>query len=177
MKVIKAELILNGKKAVVGHQFLEDTVRDIPDIKENRPIFAMLAASDNPEVREMVSRNDNLGKKTIHLLLSDENQEVVENVLSNSSLSKHIKEEVLLRIVKSGNIKYLKAIASNLDDYALCDTCKLAAILSKHENVSVRYALVDFGSSDAVTTKTLKKLSKDRDTDIAKKAKWALRRR
>ena len=44
----------------------------------------------------------------------------------------------------------------------------------KHKNASVRYALVHWGSSSAVTSKVLKALSKDKDFDIAKEAKKTL---
>ena len=174
MQTIKTELVVNGSKVVVGHQFLEDIVRNIPDVKENKSVFTTLSQSDNPEVRESISRKDNLNSKTVHLLLKDDNPEVVDNVLSNSDLAKQIKEEILFNFVKTDNIKYLKTIASNIDSYVLCDTCKIATILSKHKNTSVRYALVHWGSSNAVTSKILKELSKDEDFDIANEAKKAL---
>jgi hypothetical protein len=174
MQTIKTELIVNGRNVLVGHQFLEDIVRNIPDVKENKSIFARLAQSDTPEVRESISRKDNLNSKTIHLLLKDDNQEIVDNVLSNSDLAKHIKEDILFDIIETGTIKYLKTIASNIDSYVLCDTCKVATILSKHQNTSVRYALVHWGSANAVTSKILKALSKDKDFDIANEAKKAL---
>ena len=174
---IKTELLINGSKVTIGHQFLEDIVRDIPDIKENKTIFGALAKSDNPDVRELISRKDNLGKKTIHLLLDDENQEVVDNILSNSDLAKKINEDILFRIIKSDNIKYLSTIASNIEDYALCNICKVAKILSNHQNASVKYSLLKWRISDVVTTKILKKLSKDIDIDIAKEAKEKLSRR
>ena len=174
MQTIKTELVVNGSKVVVGHQFLEDIVRNIPDVKENKSVFSTLAQSDNPEVRESISRKDNLNGKTIQLLLKDDNQEVVDNVLSNSDLAKHIKEEILFDIIETNNIKYLKTIASSIDSYVLCDTCKIATILSKHKNTSVRYALVHWGSANAVTSKILKEPSKDQDFDIANEAKKAL---
>ncbi len=173
-QIIKTELVINGSSVVIGHQFLEDIVRDIPDIKENKSVFSTLAQSENPSVRESISRKDKLSKKTIHLLLDDENQEVVDNILSNSDLAKQISEDTLFDLILGNNIRYLKTIGSNIDNYALCDTCKIATILSEHENTSVRYSLVQWRSNDAVTTKTLKKLSKDKDFDIAKQAKEAL---
>lgn len=174
MQTIKTELVVNEKKVVIGHQFLEDIVRYIPDIKENRSIFNVLSTSDNLEVRESISRNDHLSTKTIHLLLQDENQNVVDNILSNSDLAKQISEETLFELIESNNIRYLKTIASNIDSYALCDTCKIATILSQHENVTVRYGLVNWRSSDSVSTKILRELSKDKDFDVAKQAKEAL---
>ena len=174
---IKTELFINGSKVTIGHRFLEDIIRDIPDIKENQAIFGALAKSDNPDVRES-NINISLAKaQTIHLLLNDENQEVVDNILSNSDLAKKINEDTLFRIIKSNNIKHLSTIASSIDDYALCNICKVANILSSHQNASVRYSLVNWRISDVITTRILKKLSKDKDIDIAKEAKEELSRR
>lgn len=175
---IKAELLINGSKIVFGHQFLKDIIRAIPDIKENQSIFSILAKSDNPEVREEISKKDNLSKKTIHLLLDDDSQEVVNNILSNADSAKKINEDILLKIIKSDNIKYLITIASNIDDYVLCNTCKIVKILSRHKNSSVRYSFFDWGgSSNVIPTKILKKLSKDKDIDVATEAKKGLSRR
>ena len=174
---IKTELLINGSKATIGHRFLEDIVRDIPDIKENKAIFEVLAKCDNPDVRESISGKDNLSKKTIHLLLDDENQEVVDNILSNSDLAKKINEDILFRIIKSDNIKHLSTIASSIDDYALCNICRVAKILSNHQNASVRYSLVKWRISDVITTIILKKLSQDKDIDVAREAKEELSRR
>ena len=44
-QTIKTELVINGSGVVIGHQFLEDIVRDIPDIKENKSAFSTLAQS------------------------------------------------------------------------------------------------------------------------------------
>ncbi|MBL0707449.1 MAG: hypothetical protein JJW00_00155 [Sulfurimonas sp.] len=75
MQTIKTELSINGRSVVIGHQFLEEIVGDIPDVKESQEVFSVLAQSDNPYAREILSRDvDNLNKDTIHLLLNDENQ-------------------------------------------------------------------------------------------------------
>jgi len=69
-QIIKTELLINGKSVVIGHQFLENIVREIPDIKENQEVFSILAQSDDPEVREVVSRQfDHLAKDDIRFLL------------------------------------------------------------------------------------------------------------
>ena len=176
-QTIKTELLINGKKVVIGHQFLEDIVRDIPDIKENKEIFNDLVLSDNPDVREYLTRVDNIGKKSIHLLLNDTNQEVVDGVLSNSDLAKHISEEALMKIIDSDNTKLLMTIASNIEDYIKCDLCKIVNILANHKSVSVRYNLVRWRTNDIVSIKILKQLSKDKDIDVVKQALEELERR
>lgn len=176
-QTIKTELVINGKKVVIGHQFLEDIVRDIPDIKENQAIFNELVFSDNPDVREYLTRMENLSKKSVHILLNDTNQEVVDGVLSNSFLAKKISEDALHKVIDSGNTKLLMTIASNIDSYIKCDLCKIVKILAKHKSTSVRYSLVRRWSSDSVSIKILKQLSEDKDIDVAKDAADALDRR
>ena len=73
----------------------------------NKEIFNILASSDNPDVRYILSRVDYLGKKSIHTLLNDTNQDVVDGMLSNSNLAKHISEEALMKIIDSDNTKLL----------------------------------------------------------------------
>jgi len=170
MQTIQTELLINDKKVVIGHQFLENIISDLPDIKENQEIFNTLVLSDNPDVREYLTRVNNLSKKSVHILLNDTNQEVVNGVLSNSNLAKRISEEVLLKIIEADNTKFLMTIASNIDDYIKCDLCKIVNILANHKSVSVRYNLVRWRTNDIVSIKILKQLSKDKDIDVAKDA-------
>ena len=176
-QTIKIELLINGKKVIVGHQFLEDIISYIPDIKENKDIFNALALSDNPEVRENLTKIDNISKKSINILLNDANQEVVDGVLSNSDLAKHISTEALMKIIDSDNTKLLITIASNIDNYVKCNICKIIKILANHKSASVRYCLVRWRPSDIVSVKILKQLSKDKDIDVAKDALEELQRR
>jgi len=176
-QTIKTELLINGKKVVVGHQFLEDIISNLPDIKENQEVFNSLVLSDNPDVREYLTKVNNLSKKSVYILLKDTNQEVVDGVLSNADLTKLISEEALLKIIDSDNTKLLMTIASNIDDYVKCDLCKIVEILANHKSASVRYNLVRYWSSDSVPVKILKQLSKDKDIDVAKKAAEELERR
>jgi len=149
-------------------------VRNIPDIKENQEVFNSLVFSDNPDLREYLTRVDNLSKKSVYILLKDTNQEVVDGVLSNSNLAKLINEEALLKIIDLNNTKLLMTIASNIDDYVKCDLCKIVKILANHKSASVRYNLVRYGSSDSVSVEILKQLAKDKDIDVAKEAIDAL---
>ena len=176
-QTIKTELLINGKKVVVGHQFLEEIICYIPDIKENQGVFNSLVLSDNPNTREYLTRIDNLSKKSVHILLEDSNQEVVDGVLLNSSLAKLISEKALLKIINLDNTKLLMTIASNIDDYIKCDLCKIIKILANHKSASVRFKLVRHWTSDSVSAKILKQLSKDKDIDVAKKAADSLERK
>ena len=175
---IKIELSIDEQKVVIGHKFLESIVQDIPDTKENSKIFEILAHSDNPEVRETLTRKDNLNKKTVALLLEDESENVVEGVLSSSDLAQYIKEDALYKIIKANNITLLCCIASNIEDYTLCDGCKIAKKLAKHPVSVVRYSLMKWRRvSPLLSTKLLHKLAQDEDCDVAKEAQDELKDR
>ncbi|MEA1983091.1 MAG: hypothetical protein U9N39_06065, partial [Campylobacterota bacterium] len=88
-----------------------------------------------------------------------------------------IKEDMLFKIMKTGNIKYLTTIASNVEDYKKCDLCKIVKKLANHKNPLVRYELVRYRANDIVTTKILTQLSADKDIDVANSAKDELNRR
>ena len=173
-QTIKTELSINGTKVKVGHQFLEDISNNIPDTQDNKKIFAILATSINYEVRENISNNDNLSKKTIKLLLNDENQNVVDNILSNSDSAKLISQKQIVKIINKNNIKFLATIASNIDDYKKCDSCKIVELLSTHKNPLVRFNLCGWHSSNIIPMNVVKKLTNDEDVDVAQKAKEEL---
>ena len=174
---IKIELSLNGHKVKVGHKFLEDISRDIPDIKENKKIFSILSLSNNDEVRKDISRNENLSKGTINILLEDKDDEVVDNVLINRDLSKYILDEQIVKIIDKNNTKHLSTIAENIDNFSSCDRCKLVKKLAKHESSKVRYSLLSYCVSDFVSTRILEKLCLDEDSDVSYEAKKELKDR
>ena len=177
-QIIKTELLINGQNVIIGHQFLEDILRSIPDIKENQKIFNSLVFSDNPNVREELTRVNHLSKKSVHILLNDTNQEVVDCVLSNSSLANKISEEALFKIINSDNKKLLMTIASNIDSYVKCDLRKIVNILVNHKSASVRYSLIKkWGFNEILSIKMLKQLSKDKDIDVVIDAVEELKRR
>ena len=174
---IQIELLIDGHKATVGHQFLEDTVRQIPDIEANKPIFDILAASDNPNVRRALTAKEFLSPKTVHTLLSDPDREVVEGILSNSHLAQLIRPKALKRILAADDVELLTTIGANIEDYTRCDTCSIADQLSRHPNPLVRYSLPGWMVSDVVSSRILKRLANDKDPDVAQRAAMSLEQR
>jgi hypothetical protein len=174
---INIELTINGTKATVGHNFLEDIARNIPDTKENSKIFDILATSNNYEVREHISRFDSLSTEAIAKFLEDDFVEVVDNILCNRDINKYITDEQLNGIIEKEDIKLLCTIASNINDYKNCNVCKVIKKLSKYPNAKVRYSLLRWRVSDLLTTKILEELAKDSDADVACKAKKELENR
>jgi len=176
-KEIKIELTLNSQKLHCGHNFLEDIVCKISDIKENKKIFDILSYSNNDEVREDISRNEFLSLKAIDKLLNDENIEVVDNLLSNRDINKHITNKQLNKIIKKDNTKLLCTIGKSIDEFQSCNICKVIKKLAKYPSSKVRYSLLQWSVSDMLTMKTLKLLCNDSDTDVSNEAKKELKSR
>lgn len=170
---IKVELTMNGVNVQVGHSFLEDISRDIPDIKENKKVFEILAKSDDFKVRRNVAYKDNLNKNTIDILLQDSDMEVVDSILSNRDAPKFITQEQLQRIIDLDNIILLETIGNRIDNYASCNTCKIINKLVKYPNARVRASLFRVFSS--LNIKQLEILSQDSDSEIASEAKKELK--
>lgn len=174
---LKIEFIIDGTKVQCGHQFLENIIRDIPDIEQNKKIFDILATSNNDDVREMIARKEFLSLEAIEILLKDENIEVVDNILSNRDIDKLITDEQLKMIIEKDNIKLLSTIASNVERYQNCDRCRIIKKLAKHTSSKVRYSLLNYGVSDLMTNSTLQELCEDSDIDVATEAKKELKSR
>ena len=176
-EIVQIKLIINSHTVKVGQRFLEDISNNIQDIKENKKIFDILSMSDNYTVRENISRNDNLSSNTVERLLNDENDEIVENILSNRTINKFITNKQLKRIIKKGSIKLLCLIASRVNEYQNTNMCKITKLLAKHPNQQVRLSIFNWNVPDVISIKTLKRLSKDTDLDIRYEAKKVLKDR
>ena len=170
------KLSIKGVRIKVGHEFLDSIVRDIPDGPENLKVFEVLSTSSSKDVRSQIAWKNTTSRKIIKNLLNDPNTEVVERLVRNSNALKLMKEKEILTLIGSNDIEVIKVIASNVSDLERCDVCKIATILSKHRDPSVRYELVSYWrrNSNSATRKILKKLSKDRDIDVANAAKESL---
>ena len=172
---INVELTINGQKVKVGHKFLESIVYDIPDVKENSKIFTILASSNNFEVRDNVSRKDNLPSEAVEILLNDVSDDVVNRILSNRDVNKYITNEQIFSIIEKNNIKLLSTIAENIDEFHSCDKCEILNILVKHKSSKVKAALFSYSVSDLLSIEKLKELSNDEDFDVATEAKKELK--
>ena len=174
---IKAELIINGVKIVVGNYFLETIAREIPDTQENKKVFEILASSSNYEVRNIIARRENLTKKSITILLNDENQEVVNTLINNRDVNKFITDEELQTVISRNNILHLTTIVKSIDEYKNCDIFKVIEQLVSHQNSKVRYNLFTCYASNLISNTQLKRLIDDEDIDVAAEAKKELKSR
>ena len=78
------------------------------------------------------------------------------------------------KIISLGDPEHHEAIASNIDDFTKCDICKLAKFLSNHSDPKVRVALVSIWNNN-IPKNIIKKLTKDKDIDVANAAKEKLK--
>ncbi len=174
---INVELTINGQKVKVGHKFLESIVYDIPDVKENSKIFTILASSNNFEVRDNVSRKDNLPSEAVEILLNDVSDDVVNRILLNRDVNKFITNEQIFSIIEKNNIKLLTTIAENLDEYHSCDKFKILNLLLKNKNSKVKIAFLSRCVSELLSLDQIKQLANDDDFDVAYEAKKELKNR
>lgn len=174
---IKVELTINGVSVKVGHKFLEDISRDIPDVKENKKIFSLLALSNNHEVRENISSNEFLSKVAINILLKDESDEIIDNILSNRDTNKYITDVQMVEVIQKDNVKLLSTIANNINEFQSCNICKIIKKLANHKSSKVKYSLFSYGVSDLINVEILKKLAYDKDSDVAFEARKELKER
>ena len=171
----KVDLTIDGITVKVGHELLEDIVRYIPDTKENKKVFERLALNSNCMVREYIADKENISKKTIKILLADKRHGVIGFLLKNQKVANRLIPKQIKTIIALGNPIHCKVIASNLDDFTKCDICKLAKFLSNHNDPTIRFELVNRWNRD-IPKKIIKKLTKDKDIDVANAAKEKLRK-
>lgn len=175
MKTVNIKLLINKKKVNIGCEFLVDLIRYMPDIKQNQDVFESLAVLENHYVKYFIAEKTNLNKKTIKALLTDSNEEIVNEVLSNKNLAKYIPQKRIMKIIKSESIYHICTIARFVENYKKCDIYKLIKIFSNHRNPQVRHKLLKSRNSDLIPNKILKKLSKDPDIDVSSLAKTLIK--
>lgn len=172
---IKIEFTLNDQKVNVGHQFLEEIIKHIPDVKENESVFDLLATSNNYLIRESISKNTYLPKTTINILLSDKSDTIVENILLNRDINYLITDEQLQTIISRDNERLLEAIGFNLSNCKGRNSYIIIKQLLKHPCSKVRYSFFfHFKGANLISTKDLITLCNDEDFDIACEARREL---
>jgi len=172
MKSTKIKLVIGERNVVLGHRSIAQVIDCIEDIQENAKVFEILAISSNlREVKKCISLKDSLTRKTVKSLLKENDHETLYNLLRNHKNAKFIKERELIRILQNGDIVHAESIADNLETYERCNIYRLAKILSKHPDPSVRMTLSDRWHTPK---KILLTLTKDVDINVSNAAKRCL---
>jgi hypothetical protein len=147
----------------------------MPDTKENAKVFEKLALNNSYEIRDYVANKDNISKKTIKILLTDKRHDIITTLLRNTKVANKLTPRQVKDIISLGNPAHCEAIASNFNDFAKCNICKLAKILSNHNDPNVRAKLVSRWNND-IPKNIIKKLTKDKDIDVVNTAKEKLKK-
>jgi len=170
---IRVELSINRLQVTIGYEFLENISMNIPDIKENKKVFEILAKSDDFEVRRAISYKGNLNKNTIDILLQDTDSDVVQNLLNNRDVAKFITQEQVESILKQDNTYLLETVGRSIDDFQSCNVCKLMDKFIKHPSARVRGSVLRYRRE--LNLQQLELLTNDSDANIASEARSQLK--
>jgi len=107
--------------------------------------------------------------------LTDKRHDIITTLLKNTKVANKLTTRQVKDIISLGNPVHCEAIASNLDDFIKCNICKLAKFLSNHNDPKIRVALISRWNKD-IPKNIIKKLTKDKDIDVANVAKDKLKK-
>jgi hypothetical protein len=172
MKTHTAEidLLIDGINLKVGHEILEEIAEYIPDTKNYKQIFEKLASNSNYMVRENIAKKSCLNTKTIKILLKDKRHGIVTQLLRSTTVNNKLTPKQIKYILSLDNPIHCQIIARAITSFIKCDIYKLTKILSKHSDPKVRKELVQRWDTE-IPKKIVKKLTKDKDIDVACAAK------
>ena len=113
--------------------------------------------------------------KTVRLLLSDSNMDVMRAMISQDQFISQMEKNDIERFINSGDSEILTDIVNNIDDftevYEVCEKDWLCKKLYLQADPSIRYALAE---NDETPDFFLKKLLKDSAINVSQAAKDTL---
>ncbi len=172
---MKAKLIINNKSLELGHRELIEISYVLDDCKEAKDIFHELAKSTATDVRSHIGSYQNLHDKTVKMLLSDTQIEVMRAVISKRKFIRLMDKEDVKRFITNGDSEVLTIMANNMDhfieEYSVCEQDWLCEQLYRAKDPQVRYELA---ASEETPEIFLKKLVDDPDSNVSQAAKETL---
>ena len=172
---MKAELIINNTRLELGHKELNEISYILGDCKKAKDIFHELAQSPSTETRSNIASQKNLHRKTVTLLLSDSQIEVIRTIITRGKFISQMEKEDIDRFINTGDSEILIRLVENMVDltekYEVCEKDWLCEKLYQQTDPSVRYGLAD---NDKTPEFILKKLAQDPDLDVSQAAKDTL---
>ena len=157
-----------AKEYAVGFEFLESIASSIPDTEEYMDLFQTLAGSGNVSVRAAIAYKDKIKSETVNILAKDSQVEVLRNLANQAEACGKVGSDEVDRWIALGDVELCTHIANNINNYKKCDEDVLLGKLSKHKDPKVRGAIAE---NYETPKKILKSLLKDKDPDVAQKAK------
>ncbi len=172
---MKAELIINNTRVELGHKELNEISYALDDCKKAKDIFHELAQSPSTETRSYIASQKNLRRKTVKLLLSDSQIEVMRTIITRDKFISQMGKEDIDRFINTGDPEILIGLVKNMvdltEEYGVCEKDWLCEKLYQQTDPLVRYELAD---NDEIPEFILKKLIADPDINVSQAAQDTL---
>ena len=172
---MKAELIINNARLELGHKELNEISYALDDCKRTRDIYHEFAQSPSAETRSNIVSVKNLHRKTVRLLLSDPQIEVMRSMIRKDKFISAMKKEDIERFINTGNSEILISIVNNIpeltEEYGVCEKDWLCEKLYQQADPAVRFELAE---NDETSEFILKKLVEDPDINVSQAAQDTL---
>jgi len=172
---MNAELIINNVRLELGHKELNEISYSLEDCKRTKDIFHELAQSTSAETRSNVVLQKNLHRKTVKLLLTDSQIEVMRYMITKDKFISAMKKEDVERFINTSDPEILISIVKNISDlteiYEVCEKDWLCEKLYQQADPAIRFELA---SNDETSEFILKKLLTDPDINVSQAAQDTL---
>ena len=172
---MKAELIINNVRLELGHRELNEISYALDDCKRNKNIYHELAQSPSAETRSNIVSQNHLHAKTVRLLLSDPQIEVMRSMVDRDKFISRMKKEDIERFINTGDSEILSDIVDNIsdltDEHEVCEKDWLCEKLYQQADPTIRFKLAE---NDETPEFILKKLLTDPDINVSQAARDTL---
>ena len=105
---MKAALIINNIKLELGHKELNEISYILDNCKKAKDIYHELAQSPSTETRTNIVSQKNLHRKTVKLLLSDHQIDVIRTMINKKKFDMYECFESMTPLRSSGRIQKMK---------------------------------------------------------------------
>jgi len=168
---MEAKLVVNGVEVKLGYEELDGISSCLSDNKKNQPVFDELAKSPSSMIRMEVSWNQAISDQTVELLLADSSIEVLRGIVDNVRSRRLTTEEILDRLISTGDSELLCTIADHVNYFSQCEVEGICRKLINQKDPQVRQRLA---SNSDTPGEFIEELIDDEDMDVARAARKTL---
>jgi len=170
-----AELIINNIRLDLGHRELNEISYALDDCERTKDIFHELAQSPSAETRSNIVSQKHLHTKTVRLLLSDSQIEVMRSMINQDKFLSQMGKDDIERFINTSDSEILSDIVNIISDlteiYEVCEKDWLCEKLYKQADPTIRFQLAE---NDETPEFILKKLKADPDINVSQAARETL---
>ncbi|MBC2704288.1 hypothetical protein [Desulfobacula sp.] len=172
---MKAELIINNVRLELGHRELNEISYALNDCERTKDIFHELAQSPSADTRSNIVSQNHLHAKTVRLLLSDSQIEVIRSMIDRDQFISLMRKEDIEQFINTGDSEILTDIVDNIsdltDEHEVCEKDWLCEKLYQQADPTIRFKLAE---NDETSDFILKKLKADSDINVSQAAQDTL---